>query len=79
MFTQQHQLDGRQAADRREATVQLHLGKIKHYNGPEIYSIGPLGIVIAVGPSRILYPWQVVVSFTYHHDDIPARKVIQGY
>lgn len=65
----------------RRTAVILHpfTDQKKEYNGTEIYSVTEKGIVIAVGKTRLFYPWHRVNSFNYHVDDVQARELIQGY
>ena len=73
-------LNGNEASQRREVIVMHpHCDKRETYRGDQVYSITEKGIVIAVMSSRIFYPWSRVIQFTYHNDDVNARKVIQGY
>lgn len=68
-----------EAEARREALIELPSKEVHRYTGKSIYSINSNGLVIAVGATRIFYPWNRVASFTYHNDDTSARQTIQGY
>jgi hypothetical protein len=74
-------MDGNEAAQRRLLLVKSPTvtSGYADYHGDQVYSIRELGVVVASGQTRIFYPWNRVVSFTYHNDDIAARKVIQGF
>lgn len=69
-----------EASKYREAVV-LHpfTDQKTDYKAGSILQVTGKGIVIAVGTSRTFYPWNRVTQFTYHHDDVEARRVIQGY
>jgi hypothetical protein len=73
-------MNGNEAAQHRALQVRNQVtGRVDTYKGDQVYSIQPIGIVVASGTIRFFYPWQVVSHFSYHNDDVAARKVIQGY
>lgn len=69
-----------EASQRRQVVIRdYHTGDRSTFSADKVYSITDNGIVVAVGPSRVFYPWHRIESFTYHAQDEVARKKIQGY
>jgi hypothetical protein len=72
-------MDQNEASQRRELRYRAVDGTLITTKGDSVYSVTPIGVVIAVMNTRILIPWHNITDFTYHTQDVAARKVIQGY
>lgn len=69
-----------EASLRREVVIKKPFtDEYQTYSGNAVYSITPRGIVIAHRALRIFYPWHQVARFSYHTQDVEARKQIQGW
>jgi hypothetical protein len=73
-------LDGYEASLLREVVILDPLtSESQMFRGSSVYSVTPLGIVVAVGKTHIFYPWHRIHRFNYHFEDLAARQVIQGF
>lgn len=69
-----------EASQQRFVFIKNNLtDKFESYAGDQVFSVTEKGVVIAVMSTRILYPWHRIDHFTYHTQDVSARKAIQGY